>query len=70
METVFAEEIGQHLAVYIDDLNIYSTEFEQHIQHLEGILKEKCQFACEELEFLGHVFGRIASHLTIEKHKQ
>jgi len=69
METVFAEEIGQHLAVYIDDLNIYSTDFEQHIQHLEGILKkckhyglklkeEKCQFACEELEFLGHVIGK------------
>src|SRR6185312_8059132 len=69
METVFAEEIGQHLAVYIDDLNIYSTDFNQHLRHLKGILekckkyglklkKEKCKFACEELEFLGHVIGK------------
>jgi hypothetical protein len=69
METIFAEEIGQHLAVYIDDLNIYSTNFEQHMVHLRNILekckkyglklkKEKCKFACEELEFLGHVVGK------------
>ena len=69
METVFTEEIGNHLAIYIDDLNVYSENFEQHLIHLKGILekckkyglklkKEKCKFACEELEFLGHVISK------------
>jgi len=69
METVFAQEIGQYLAVYIDDLNIYSKNFEEHLIHLRSVLekckkyglklkREKCKFACEELEFLGHVIGK------------
>jgi len=48
---------------------VYSTDFDQHLRHLKGILekckkyglklkKEKCKFACEELEFLGHVIGK------------
>ena len=71
METVFAEEIGQYLAVYIDDLNIYSKDFEEHLIHLRSVLekckkyglklkREKCKFTCEELEFLGHVIGKMA----------
>ncbi|CAG8608430.1 3066_t:CDS:2, partial [Paraglomus occultum] len=69
MEMIFAKEIGDHLAVYIDDINIYSTDFDQHLTHLRGVLekakkyglklkREKCKFACEELEFLGHVIGK------------
>src|SRR6185503_8193128 len=69
METVFMEEIGKYLSVYVDDLNVYSADFKEHMIHLRNVLekckkyglklkKEKCQFACEELEFLGHVVGK------------
>ncbi|CAG8608012.1 7341_t:CDS:1 [Paraglomus occultum] len=71
MEDIFQEEIniGRYLAVYIDDLNIYSADFDQHLVHLRNIFekckkyrlklkREKCKFACEELEFLGHVISK------------
>jgi len=68
MEMIFNEEIGKHLAVYIDDINVYSTDFDQHLIHLRNVFekckkyglklkREKCKFACEELEFLGHILS-------------
>src|SRR5436853_3639985 len=69
METIFSQEIRNHLAIYIDDINVYSLDFDQHLIHLRSVLekckkyglklkREKCKFACEELEFLGHVIGK------------
>jgi len=69
MEMIFNEEIGKHLAIYIDDINVYSTDFDQHLIHLRNVFekckkyglklkREKCKFACEELEFLGHVISK------------
>lgn len=53
---------------YINDILIFSSNFEQHIQHLKtlfnAILKEgfriifmKCTFAVSEVGYLGHVIG-------------
>lgn len=69
METIFTQEIGNHLAIYIDDINVYSLDFDQHLIHLKNVLekckryglklkREKCKFACEELEFLGHIVSK------------
>ena len=51
---------------YIDDLLIYSSNFEEHCQHLEIVLEiiqkhnlhvkfSKCKFAQSEVEYLGHI---------------
>ncbi len=53
---------------YIDDILIFSDTFENHLLHIEAllraILKEgfrlkfvKCKFAANEVEYLGHILG-------------
>ena len=55
-------------AAYLDDLVIYSSTWEEHLQHLQKVfscLKEagltakpkKCQFAMKECKYLGHIVG-------------
>jgi len=52
--------------VYLDDVIVFSTTFEEHLAHLEDILSRfrqadtllkptKCRFAVEEVEYLGHL---------------
>src|SRR5262249_53863141 len=51
--------------VYLDDIIIYSSTFEDHLQHLNEVFQRlrsaelvaklsKCEFCCPELVFLGH----------------
>ena len=51
--------------VYIDDIIVYSQDFDQHLEHLQEIFNrlsenslvlcpKKCSFCCDELFFLGH----------------
>src|SRR5881275_1828714 len=55
--------------VYLDDVIIYSKIFNEHLKHIEEVLDrireanlrlkaEKCTFAADELQFLGHVVGK------------
>ena len=55
--------------VYIDDVVIFSDTWEDHMKHIEEVLKRlssagltvklsKCYFACAEIEYLGHIVGR------------
>ena len=57
------------MIIYIDDLLIFSKTFEEHKQHVTNVPQqlrehqlyakpEKCEFAMEELEFLGFRIGR------------
>ncbi|KAK8771557.1 hypothetical protein V5799_025197 [Amblyomma americanum] len=66
MDTVLAGLKWQTCLVYLDDVVIFSSSFEQHLQRLRIVLQalqsaqltikpEKCHFAFEELRFLGHV---------------
>ena len=68
MNTTLAEML-EYSASYIDDVIVYSTTFEEHLQHLEIVLQKlkdlgltvkpsKCQFAVQECTFLGHKVGR------------
>jgi hypothetical protein len=58
--------------VYLDDLNIYSRTFDEHLQHLRIVFDrlknaglklnpEKCKFVSAELAFLGHIIGKEGS---------
>ena len=58
----------EYLLVYIDDILIFSRSFEEHLIHLENVFKKlkeyklvvklsKCEFAKDELLFLGHIIN-------------
>ena len=71
MNNIFTEKgyLGKFVAVYLDDILIYSRTPEEHLEHLNKVLEvlrehklyanlEKCQFNKDELRYLGHVVGK------------
>ncbi|CAG8752645.1 15637_t:CDS:2, partial [Gigaspora rosea] len=68
MDKVLSEYIRKFVAVYIDDVNIYSKSFQEHLNHLKKVLEklntaglkinlEKCKIFKTEIHFLGHIVG-------------
>ena len=68
MNTVLEGTIWKHTMDYIDDINVYSKTWEDHLKHLRNVLErlreaklkinaEKCHFCTQEAHFLGHVVG-------------
>lgn len=66
MGTVLSWLKWQSCLVYLDDVVIFSTTFDQHVERLRTVLKaissagltikpQKCHFGFHELLFLGHV---------------
>ncbi|GBG89213.1 hypothetical protein CBR_g48921 [Chara braunii] len=58
--------INYCVIVYMDDISVYSSSYEEHVQHIEWALHalrdagfkvalEKCQFFLTTISFLGHV---------------
>ena len=69
MNFVLQDFLGKFVAVYLDDIIIYSRTFEQHIDHLRLVfetlrtatlkIKLKKGFFCfPNIAFLGHIIGR------------
>ncbi len=69
MNKLFREYLNDFAAVYIDDIMIYSKTFEEHLHHIELILKKlreanvmlklkKCKWGDRNVEYLGHIVGR------------
>ena len=65
---VILEDIGEFAAVYLNDVVIHSTSWDNHIRHLREILQwmgkagltvkpKKCQIAMSQCTYLGHVVG-------------
>ena len=57
------------VSVYIDDILVFSRTLEEHLLHLQQVIKRvveiglklkptKCKFVRKELEYLGHVISR------------
>lgn len=67
MNTIFADLIaGGKVAVYIDDILIYSTDETTHRETTHEVLQrleeynlylkpEKCKFDCDRIEYLGMI---------------
>src|SRR5581483_9694113 len=69
MNKTFREYIDKFIAIYLDDIIIFSKTFQEHIQHVETVLKKlnevnmmlklkKCKWAENNIEFLGHIVGK------------
>lgn len=65
MNKLFHPYLDKFVVVYLDDIVIYSKTMEEHVAHLKQVFQvlrenelyvklEKCSFAQEEVEFLGH----------------
>lgn len=66
MNDIFRDLLDRGLVVYMDDLFMYSSSYEDHVQLVAEVLKrlrennlvaaiDKCQFHQTSVEFLGHV---------------
>ena len=66
MNRIFFKHIRRFVLVFFDDILIYSKTWEEHLQHLEVVLKtlqeqpffakmSKCEFGMKELLYLGHI---------------
>ena len=69
MNYVLQDYLGKFVLVYLDDIIIHSTTFEQHIDHVQQVFDalrnanlkiklKKCFFCFPSITFLGHIVGR------------
>ena len=69
MNTIFHDLLDQGVVVFIDDILIYSKTLEEHEQLLKEVFRRlrkahlyakpsKCEFAMDEIQFLGHTFTK------------
>ena len=67
MDQLLAQCTG-YAAAYVDDVVIYSTDWQEHIRHITDVLQrlrkagltirlKKCQFGMNHCSYLGHVVG-------------
>jgi hypothetical protein len=66
MSNVFKDLGSKFLKVFVDDLNVHSCSWDEHLQHLDMVLcklrgvnlklnPNKCSFVAKSITFLGHV---------------
>jgi hypothetical protein len=69
MSEVFKDLGSKFLKVFVDDLNVHSCSWDEHLQHLDMVLcklrgvnlklnPNKCSFAAKSITFLGHVVSK------------
>ena len=69
MDIAFSEERDKFVVIYLDDITMFSSSDEKHIQHLERVFlkcmkfgisrnPKKSHFALEEVKILGHIISK------------
>jgi Mg2+ and Co2+ transporter CorA len=72
MAKMFKDWIKQFLKVFVDDVNIHSQTWEEHLTHLKAILTrlqevnlklnpDKYSFGAQKFVYLGYVMSRYGS---------
>ncbi len=75
---ILQEYLDNFIAVYLDDIIIYSKTFEEHVEHVTKVLEKlrkanliiklrKCKFFEAEIPFLGHIVRRHGLRSDSEK---
>ena len=78
MNSVFIEELDNFVVVFIDDILIFSTNAEEHAEHLRIVLSRlqehklyakfsKCEFWLKKVPFLGHVLSNEGILVDLSK---
>uniref|UniRef100_A0A3Q7JUQ6 Reverse transcriptase domain-containing protein n=1 Tax=Solanum lycopersicum TaxID=4081 RepID=A0A3Q7JUQ6_SOLLC len=65
MNNVLFYYLDDFVVVYLDDIVIYSRTLEVHVNHLN----EKCEFAQQEIKFLGHLVSKNQVRMDPKKVK-
>jgi hypothetical protein len=78
MNHVFRRQLRRFVLVFFDDILIYNRTWEEHLQHLEEVLRileeqqfyaklSKCEFGLTEMLYLGHIIGADGVKVHEEK---
>jgi hypothetical protein len=78
MSEVFKDLGSRFLKVFVDDLNVHSESWGEHLQHLDAVLcklrevnlklnPSKCCFAAKTITFLGHVVSKEGTRPDLGK---
>jgi hypothetical protein len=78
MNLVLSPCLQKSVLVFMDDILVYSPSMEMHVTHLKEVLDllqqhqlyvkaSKCSFACDSLEYLGHIIS--AAGVATDPHK-
>lgn len=78
MITIFWLYLRKFVLVFFDDILIYSRNWEEHLQHLEMVLKvmrkrelyairKKCSFSHSRVEYLGRIISGRGVEVDLEK---
>jgi hypothetical protein len=77
MNQTFNKHLCKYVLVFFDDILIYSKTWEEHLQHVDEVLRilveqsfyaklSKCEFGMTKLLYLGHVIGENGVHVHME----
>ena len=78
MNQVFHDYLDKFVVIYLDDIMVFSSTLEEHMDHLRLVFKrlqenqlyvkrEKCSFAQIQIHFLGHVVEQGQIRMDMEK---
>lgn len=78
MTSILREMNWKSVLVYVDDILIFSENFDQHLEHLSQVFErldkfnlrlqpKKCHFAVKRLKFLGHFISKNGVEVDPEK---
>ncbi|KAK6171937.1 hypothetical protein SNE40_018357 [Patella caerulea] len=78
MSDILRDMNWQYVLVYVDDIIVFSEDFEQHLGHLSTVFKKleragitlkpsKCRFACKKVKYLGHYFSANGTEVDNSK---
>jgi hypothetical protein len=78
MNNMLYEFLDDFMVMYLDDIVVFSTSMKDHVVHLSRVLsrlrkyklfikKDKCDFACSEIIFLGHLVSMGQVRMDLKK---
>lgn len=80
MNSIFCTHLRKFVLVFFDDILVYSQSLEEHLEHVRLVFEilrthrlfvkhKKCEFAKQELEYLGHIISGDGVKVDQEKIK-